>query len=135
MNYYKPPLLCTFYSRASQHYSSSKSAPSSQFSSGFNGGFNGYHGSFHGSTSGFNGPNTMFTNGGYFGNRGSQFKGRGRGRSHYQSGPRPYQVQPPSSPGILVLDEGNSNSHPQGHSSCSKFAPSSQFSSSFNGGF
>jgi len=35
------------------------------------GGFNGYHGNFHGSTSGFNGPNMIFTNGGYFGNRGS----------------------------------------------------------------
>jgi len=43
----------------------------------------------------------MFTNGGYFGNLGSQFKGRGLGRSHYQSGPRHYQVQPTSSPGIL----------------------------------
>jgi hypothetical protein len=43
----------------------------------------------------------MFTNGGYFGNRGSQFKGRGLGRSHYQSSPRHYQVQPTSSPGIL----------------------------------
>ncbi|XP_021807328.1 uncharacterized protein LOC110751198 [Prunus avium] len=43
----------------------------------------------------------MFNNGGYSGNRGSHFKGRGRGRGHYQSGPRPYQVQPTSSPGIL----------------------------------
>jgi len=81
--------------------SSSKSAPSSQISPGFNGVFNGYHGVFHGSIGGFNGPNAMFTNGGYFGSRGSHFKGRGRGCSHYQSGPRPYQVQPSSSPGIL----------------------------------
>ncbi|XP_021829277.1 uncharacterized protein LOC110769577 [Prunus avium] len=43
----------------------------------------------------------MFNNGGYSSNRGSHFKGRGRGRGSYQSGPRPYQVQPTSSPGIL----------------------------------
>ncbi|CAL8157377.1 unnamed protein product [Prunus armeniaca] len=77
--------------------SGSKSAPSSHFPSGFNGGFNGNHAGFNGSNSGCNGHNT----GGYSINRGSHFKVRGRCRSHYQSGPRPYQVQPTSSPVIL----------------------------------
>jgi len=85
--------------------SSSKSFPSSHPSSGFSGGFNGHHGVFHGSTGGFNGPNAMFTKGGYSNNRGFYFKGRGRSRGHYQPGPRPYQV-PSSSPGIFgpVID-------------------------------
>ena len=50
---------------SNSHLSSSKSALPSQFPSGFNGGFNGHYSSFHSST------------GGYFGNRGSHFKGRG----------------------------------------------------------
>jgi len=85
----------------SQGYSSSlKTFPSSHLSSGFSRGFNSHHGVFHGPTGGFNGPNAMFTNSGHFNNRGSYFKGRGRSRGHYQSGPRPYQVSS-SSPSIL----------------------------------
>jgi len=85
----------------SQGYSSSlKTFPSSHLSSGFSRGFNSHHGVFHGPTGGFNGPNAMFTNSGHSNNRGSYFKGRGRSRGHYQSGPRPYQVSS-SSPSIL----------------------------------
>ncbi|KAI5342376.1 hypothetical protein L3X38_010251 [Prunus dulcis] len=67
-------------SHTQSYHSSSGSAQPSHFPSGNNGGFH---------TSG------------YFTNRGSHFRGRGRGHNHYPSGPRTHQAPLNSSPGIL----------------------------------
>lgn len=67
-------------SHTQSYHSSSGFAQSSHFPFGNNGGFH---------------------TGGYFTNRGSHFRGRGKGRNHYPCGPRTHQAPPNSSPVIL----------------------------------